>query len=260
MRRLRQGKIPPSSEKWEYLQEWRMSLKERCLKIFLSAIIPVSLLILLPFLTGGTTRKLLKKEYNVKIVEEVKKEPKPLPPPPSKKANAEKVVKVKQVTKKKRIPDRERNEEQEKPPEEKKVFGVDPDSVISDKGAGIAVPVGDTLMMDPKDSAIKSVPPPPPEKEIFSTKEVTKQPFCVNRVTPEYTEEALDNHIEGVVVLIATITKEGKAKDIRVLRGLGFGLDEECIKAVEKSLYQPAIRNGKRVACRIKTKFKFKIE
>jgi len=50
-----------------------------------------------------------------------------------------------------------------------------------------------------------------------------------------YPEQAIENSISGSVVLAFKISTEGKVKNIRVTRGLGYGCDEEAIRLVNIS-------------------------
>jgi TonB family protein len=62
-------------------------------------------------------------------------------------------------------------------------------------------------------------------------------------VTP--TEEARRTNTYGKVKLQATINKNGGIQDLKVLRGLGRGLDERAMEAVKNSwVFLPASKNG----------------
>lgn len=77
---------------------------------------------------------------------------------------------------------------------------------------------------------------------------------------PKYPEVARRAGKEGVVVLEATIGTDGKARDIKVLEGIGYGCDEAAIDALEKERFTPAKKKGKPVDARIKIPYRFKIE
>lgn len=61
-----------------------------------------------------------------------------------------------------------------------------------------------------------------------------------------YPPNAIDNHIEGRVVIQFTIKDDGTVGDARILRGVDDDLDAEALRLV-KSLppFKPAMRNGK---------------
>lgn len=60
-----------------------------------------------------------------------------------------------------------------------------------------------------------------------------------------YPAKALKNRIQGKVLMRFQITKTGELKEIRVVRGLGYGTDEEAIRLIKKSpRWTPATYRG----------------
>ena len=68
-------------------------------------------------------------------------------------------------------------------------------------------------------------------------------PALVQRVEPEYPAIAVAAHLEGVVILEATVDTDGRVTDVRVLRSRGF-LDKPAIAAVQQWRYAPLMLNG----------------
>ncbi len=62
--------------------------------------------------------------------------------------------------------------------------------------------------------------------------------------TPVYTAEAKKLRIEGEVLLEVVFESSGKLRVVRVVRGLGHGLDEAAIHAAEQIRFKPAVRDG----------------
>ena len=77
-----------------------------------------------------------------------------------------------------------------------------------------------------------------------------RNPSVVHKVEPTYTEEARAAGIEGTVVLSVEIWEDGKAHNIRVLQGLGYGLDENAVEAVEQWRFEPGTKDGQPVRVR----------
>lgn len=57
-------------------------------------------------------------------------------------------------------------------------------------------------------------------------------PLCVVCPYPVYTDEARHVKMQGTVTLRVLVGADGKAAQIRVLRGVGYGLDERAIETV----------------------------
>lgn len=66
----------------------------------------------------------------------------------------------------------------------------------------------------------------------------------LSKLNPVYTPQARAEKIEGEVVLEAAFSAFGQVKVLRVVKGLGYGLDEAAIRAAEKIRYKPAQRDG----------------
>jgi TonB family protein len=81
--------------------------------------------------------------------------------------------------------------------------------------------------------------PGSPDTAIFQPPNILERPI------PNYTEEARDARVEGIVVLLVTIDKDGSVNNARVTQGLGYGLDESAIRTVTKQWrFSPATRDG----------------
>ena len=62
----------------------------------------------------------------------------------------------------------------------------------------------------------------------------------VFKPTPEYTDEARSARIEGTVSLELEFTAAGDVRVLRVVRGLGHGLDEAAQRAALRIRFKPA--------------------
>jgi TonB family protein len=69
-------------------------------------------------------------------------------------------------------------------------------------------------------------------------------PTVVYRVEPEYSEEARKARYQGTVVLEAVVKRDGKVDVLRLVRSLGFGLDQNAIQALKQWRFRPATENG----------------
>jgi TonB family protein len=62
--------------------------------------------------------------------------------------------------------------------------------------------------------------------------------------TPVYTQEARNLRIEGEVLLEVVLEASGKLRVLRVVHGLGHGLDDNAVKAAEQIHFKPAVKDG----------------
>jgi protein TonB len=64
----------------------------------------------------------------------------------------------------------------------------------------------------------------------------------------EYPAKALDNDIQGRVIIEFIIRSDGSVSDVTVSKGIGYGCDEEAVRVV-KSMprWKPGSQNGKPV-------------
>jgi TonB family protein len=66
----------------------------------------------------------------------------------------------------------------------------------------------------------------------------------LSKPTPVYTQEARNLKIEGEVLLEVVLEASGKLRVVRVVRGLGHGLDDNAVKAAEQIQFKPAVKDG----------------
>jgi TonB family protein len=66
----------------------------------------------------------------------------------------------------------------------------------------------------------------------------------ISKPTPSYTADARAAGVEGEVLLEVVFGASGRLRVLRVVRGLGHGLDESAVRAAEQIRYKPATRGG----------------
>ena len=107
---------------------------------------------------------------------------------------------------------------------------------------------------DPKDKKPASTPPQAIEEHSLSLK-----PKITYREKAKYTVEARDNGIHGMVALNVVFRAEGSLSDIKVIKGLPYGLTEKAIDAARKIRFEPAIKDGQPVHVRGDIEFSFQL-
>lgn len=146
---------------------------------------------------------------------------------------------------------------QEAPPSDKPqkpvpiVTGISLGSTVS-SGVGMAVRVGNTLYGDVnKEDFVQpgDVQPyaGPATYEPVKTYEITEEPEVLTEVKAEMPEEAKRAGVQGTVILRVEVRRDGTVRKVRVVKGLGYGLDEAALEAMKKFTFKPARVNGKPV-------------
>src|SRR5947209_10431375 len=72
-------------------------------------------------------------------------------------------------------------------------------------------------------------------------------PRLLSKVETQYNEEARKARLNGAVVLYVEVRPDGHAANLRVIRSLGLGLDENAIAAVSQWQFQPGEKEGRKV-------------
>jgi protein TonB len=71
---------------------------------------------------------------------------------------------------------------------------------------------------------------------------------CIYCPLPPYSDEAVKTKFQGAVTLQVTVTPDGRATDIRVVKGVGMGLDEQAVQSVRSWRFKPSVGpNGRTV-------------
>lgn len=82
-------------------------------------------------------------------------------------------------------------------------------------------------------------------------------PQAISSPDPDYTEEARRAKKQGTCVLWLIVDAAGRPRDIKVVRGLGLGLDAKALEAVKQWRFQPALKDGKPVDVQISVEVEF---
>ena len=84
-------------------------------------------------------------------------------------------------------------------------------------------------------------------------------PRLLKEVRPLYTDDARRRNLEGDVVLEVVVTHTGSVDRVRVVRGLGAGLDQNAIAAVRQWRFDPARRQSAPVDVVVEVSVEFRL-
>ena len=213
--------------------------------------------------SNGNKKALVVDDVQLEDVKEEKKNEPPPPPPP--KIEPPKVEMAK-FTPPKIVPDKEVKPE-EKPPEQEKLEDTKIGTVNQEgiKDEGITAP--------PVSDAGKGVVEAPKDNEDYDktfTKVEIESEFpggaaawlrYLNK-NLRYPDDAVNNEIQGTVIVQFIVDKEGNVSDVQPISGPdNGGLREEAVRVIKKSgKWTPAVQNGRQVKSYKKQPIVFKLE
>ena len=91
------------------------------------------------------------------------------------------------------------------------------------------------------------------------TKPIDQPVEIIFKPTPEYTDEARSARIEGTVSLELEFSAAGDIRVLRIVRGLGHGLDEAAQRAALRMRFKPAQSDGRPVDSRATVHITFRL-
>jgi TonB family protein len=93
----------------------------------------------------------------------------------------------------------------------------------------------------------------------FDAREVSRLAAITYSPTPEITEEARKNRVQGSVLLLVGMSRRGEVVIDKVVKGLPYGLTEKAIAAARQIKFTPAIKDGRSVSVFQTIEFKFSL-
>jgi TonB family protein len=89
---------------------------------------------------------------------------------------------------------------------------------------------------------------------------IVSPPVPIYEVEPRLTSEAkAHGRFQGVVTVNMIVNTKGVPESVHVIRGVGMGLDERAVEAVEQYRFKPAMQDGKPVSVEVNVEVNFQI-
>lgn len=129
-------------------------------------------------------------------------------------------------------------------------------------GAGIALPLGGSTRQGAREPSPRRGPKkvlaaaPTPER-LDPCQEPPAKPRPRSVPQPAGTEAARAAGVEGKVRVALTVDESGRVVDVKLLQGLGYGLDEAALAAARRAEFEPAVRCGKPVRAAFNISMRF---
>jgi TonB family protein len=84
-------------------------------------------------------------------------------------------------------------------------------------------------------------------------------PSVLYKMDPEYTEDARIAKYSGTVVVYVEISPGGVPQNMRIVKGIGLGLDEKALEAITKWRFKPGTKDGIPVTVMAQIEVNFKL-
>lgn len=75
----------------------------------------------------------------------------------------------------------------------------------------------------------------------------------------DYPLEARDNGVQGLIVLMFIVEKDGSTSDIEVVKPLHPACDSAAVAAVSRTLFKPGVQDGKEVRVKMRLPIRFRL-
>jgi len=91
----------------------------------------------------------------------------------------------------------------------------------------------------------------------FNPNEIDQKPRVAFQAAPVYPAEMSGKKVEGVVSVIFIVDASGKVLDLRVEKASHPAFEKPALDAVRQWRFEPAIKGGQRVACKMRVPIRF---
>ena len=98
------------------------------------------------------------------------------------------------------------------------------------------------------------------QREALRVGDGVSSPKLIHQIEPNFSNEARSAGIQGTVLMGVVINENGVLEDVEFLSPLGFGLDEEALKAVKQWRFSPGKKDDKPVPVYCVIEITFRLE
>ena len=131
-------------------------------------------------------------------------------------------------------------------------------------GTGIALPVGGSTRPGLREKVPTKAAPKPlaaaaAPAVVDGCDEPAAKPKPRNVPQPGYTDAARAAAVEGKVRVQLTVDEAGHVVSVKLLQGLGYGLDEAALAAARQAEFEPAVRCGKPTSATFNISMRFSL-
>jgi TonB family protein len=116
------------------------------------------------------------------------------------------------------------------------------------------------MAMSPDEKVRPALAQQPNSSGVYVMGPGIKAPEVLFQPLPAYTDEARAAHVAGIVLIQAIIRKDATVDSFKILKGLGYGLDESAINTIAtKWRFRPGTFNGEPVDVQVNIEVSFRL-
>ncbi len=130
------------------------------------------------------------------------------------------------------------------------------------EGTGISLPVGGGGPVRERSAVEKVFHKAAPVAAVLPSDgcdDPPAKPKPISVPQPGYTPDAIASAVEGKVRVQITVDETGKVVDVKLISGLGHGLDEAALQAARSATFAPAMHCGKATRATFALGMRFKL-
>ena len=94
-------------------------------------------------------------------------------------------------------------------------------------------------------------------ERIYLGSEVDTKALILKKPEPDGTPEAKRHRFHGLIVLHAILAANGQVKNITIVEGLPYGLNEKALDAARRIKFEQAIKDGESVSVWVRIEYEF---
>ncbi len=104
-----------------------------------------------------------------------------------------------------------------------------------------------TGLAPPKTEAAQQPLALPNAEGVYRIGQGVSPPALMYKVDPALTDLARAAKVSGTVLIAVVVNVDGTVGEVKVLRSLGYGLDENAVEAVKQWKFKPGTKDGQPV-------------
>jgi protein TonB len=138
-------------------------------------------------------------------------------------------------------------------------FGVSLSGGVNGTGISLPVGAGGPARERTVERVVRKPAPVAAALPTDGCDEPPVKPKPISVPQPSYTDDAQTAAVEGKVRVQLTVDESGKVVDVKLIQGLGHGLDEAALQAARRATFEPALRCGRPAQATFTIAMRFKL-